>query len=125
MLVCMRCGAFAMARPLLLMRPCAKQRANAAARRVRNSVLSGKHPEDGRAIGKIWRVLPLPSVITAALTRPQTADDEGGSSVVALAACGSASGLDPCGFDSEDYDVVEDSWSHMRWCLTARLRGAS
>ena len=70
-------------------------------------MLNGKHPEDGRAIGKLWRVLPLPLVFTAALTRPQAVDVEGCRRSAELAVCDSASGADPCGFDNEAYDADE------------------
>ena len=71
MLVCMRCGAFAMPKPLLLMRACAQRCANAAAKKVRVRLLDGKHPEDGRAVGGYgWRSrLRLSSVPRAGARR--------------------------------------------------------
>ena len=70
-------------------------------------MLNGKHPEDGRAIGKLWRVLPLPSVFAAALTCPQAADAEGCRRSAEPAVCGSTSGADPCGFGIEAFDADE------------------
>ena len=125
LLMCLRCGAFALAKPLLLMRPCAKQCAHATARWARKCVLNGKHPEDGRAIGKLWRVLPLPPVFTAALTRPQAAGVEGCRRSSEPAVRGSTSGDNPCGFDIEAYDADEHVQGNARRCCIARLRGTS
>ena len=111
MLVCMRCGAFAMSKPLLLMRACAQRCANVAAKRVRMRLMDGKHPEGGRAVGELWRVMPPPPFFATASGRSQD-DGTVGNSCADEAAIsgegGSATRRDPCGFESVNHEVIDE-----------------
>ena len=111
LLVCMRCGAFAMSKPLLLMRACARRCANAAAKKVRARLLDGKHPEDGRAVGKLWRVAQPPPFFSAASEGSQAAGEVKGttSMAAALGDGGIIKRCDPCGFEAVDHEVT-DEW---------------